>query len=131
MNNPKMLKIVIAVLAIALIMSLLLFGRALRHKSPWESEAVELANFKGSERALCDFQAGKLRLFVLGDASETDTYSGSNDGPFEIWIPQYFPPRGPAHRISMERWIEVYNHQMRDMHDYPEKFMTMTNTNRP
>jgi hypothetical protein len=131
MNNPKILKIVIAVLAIALVTSLLLFGRALRHKSPWESEAVELANFKGSERALCDFQAGKLRLFVLGAVSESDTYSGSNDGPFEIWIPQYFPPRGSVHRLSMERWIAIYNHQMRSMHDHPENFVTTTNTNRP
>lgn len=131
MNNPKALKIVIAVLAIALITSLLLFGRALRHKSPWEAEAVELANFKGSERALCDFQAGKLRLFVLEGASESDTYSGSNDGPFEIWIPQYYPPRGSANRSSMERWIAVYDHQMRYMHDHPEKFATTTKANSP
>ena len=125
--KPKILIVVIAILAISLCASLFCLSRAVREKTRWQWEAVELANFKGSERALCDFRAGELRLFVLGGESRKDTYTGTNDGPFEVWIPQYYPPRGSANLSSMERWIAVYDHQMRYMRDHPDKYLETTN----
>jgi len=42
--------------------------------------------------------------------------SGGHDGPFEIWIPQYFPSISKASQSAKKRYVEVYNMQMRFMH---------------
>jgi hypothetical protein len=131
MNNPKILKLVIALLVVALLTSLFFWHRARRENSRWQWQVMELGAYKGSARAIHDFQAGQLRLFALGGGSDSDRYSGTNDGAFEVWIPQYYPPLGSPHRFAMERWIAIYNHQMQSMHRDPKKYLTTTNTNSP
>jgi hypothetical protein len=127
MNNPKALKAVITVLAIALLTSLGFLGRALWRNYWWEQEAYGLTGMVATEQAMDDFRQGRLRLRVLHGENEGLRYSGSNDGPFEIWIPQFYPSLGYPHRVSIEQQVEFYNRKMRYMHEHPEKFVTATN----
>src|SRR2546422_10986187 len=128
MNNPRALKVVIAVLTIALLTSLGFLGRALWRNYWWEQEAYGLAGMVATKQAMEDFRQGRLRLHVLLGENEHLRYSGSNDGPFEIWIPHFYPSLGYPHRFSTEQQIEFYNRKMRYMHEHPEKFVAQTNT---
>jgi hypothetical protein len=132
MNNPRALKFVIAVLAIALVSSLVLLGRALWRNYWREQEAYGLAGMVATKRAMEkqameDFRQGRLRLRVLQGENERLRYSGSNDGPFEIWVSSFYPSLGYPHRISTEQQVEFYNRKMRYMHEHPERFTASTN----
>jgi hypothetical protein len=96
----------------------------------WEMQVYGLAGYEGSTRARQDFQAGKLRLFVLAGERSDDKFSGTNDGPFEVWYPQFYPQYYPF-RYSTEQMVKFYNDKMRYMHRYPEKFVSATNTTTP
>ena len=75
-----------------------------------------------SRRALDDFRDGHLRLYTLGGENEKAKYTGTNDGPFEIWVPHFYPSLGRAHRYSTEQFIEFYNRKMRYMQTHPSEF---------
>ncbi len=130
MNNPKTLKVVIAVLVVALFTSLGFLARALWRDSWWKMEVYGLAGYEGSTRALHDFRDGKLRLFVIAGERSNDKFSGTNDGPFQVWYPQYYTELYPM-RYSIEQQVEFYNRKMRYMHEHPEKFLTTTNIIKP
>ena len=124
----KLLKILVAVLLISLITSLAFLGRALWRNYWWAWEVYGLSAMAATKEAMYDFQQGKLRLRVLQGENENLRYSGSNDGPFEIWIASFYPALGYPHSFSTERQVEAYNRKMRYMHEHPEKFVPQTNT---
>jgi hypothetical protein len=119
---------VIAVLTIALLTSLGFLGQALWRNYWWELEAYGLAGMVASRQAMDDFREGNLRLRVLQGENDRLRYSGSNDGPFEIWISPFYPSFGYSHRVSTEQQIRFYNRKMRYMHEHPERFVAQTNT---
>jgi hypothetical protein len=88
----------------------------------WRDQVYGSEGNVASERALGDFRAGHLRLYCLGGENESAKYTGINDGPFEMWIPQFYPSLGRAHRYSTEQFIEFYNRKMHYMYLNPEKF---------
>ena len=128
MNNPRALKTVIAALTVALVTSLGFLGRALWRNYWWEEETYGLAGMVAASQAMDDYRHGRLRLRVLQGENERQRYSGSNDGRFEIWIPQFNPSLGYPHRFSTEQQTQFYNRKMRYMHEHPDKFKAMTNT---
>jgi hypothetical protein len=136
MNNPRTLKVAILVLIVALFTSLGFLAHALWRNSMWEQQmflweqqVYGLAGYEGGTRALHDFRAGKLRLYVISGERDHEKYSGTNDGPFEVWYPQYFPEYY-AFRYPVEVKVSFYNDKMRYMHDHSDKFLTITNTTR-
>jgi len=135
MNNPRALKVVIAILTIALLTSLGFLGRALWRNYWWELETEGLNGMVATKQAMEDFRQGRLRLRAIQGENERLRYSGSNDDPFEIWIPPFFPSLGYPHRVSTEQEGKFYNSKMRYMHEHPEKFAAATNAeaqkNRP
>ena len=89
----------------------------------WRDQLFASEGAVASRQALDDFRAGHLRLYTLGGECEKAKFSGTNDGPFEIWIPQYFPSLGTAHRYSTEQFVEFYNRKMKYMHEHPDEFL--------
>ena len=130
MNNPKTLKVVIVILLVALFTSLGFLARGLWRDYFWKMEVYGLAGYEGTERAMHDFRNGKLRLFVIAGERGDDKFSGTNDGPFQVWFPQYYTGLYPM-RYSFEQQVEFYNRKMRYMHEHPEKFLSSTNINKP
>lgn len=126
-NNPKILKIAIAIIVVALFTSLGFLARALWLNSVWKAEVNALAGYEGGERASPDYRDGKLRLFVISGERDDDKFSGTNDGLFEIWFPQYYPKLYPL-RYSEEEMVEAYNNRMKSMNEHLEKFQATTNT---
>ena len=65
-----------------------------------------------------DFQAGKIKLFIISDACPKDKYSGTNDDPFEIWTAEcvssssFYPDQ-----YSEEQRVITYNRHMRSKHE--------------
>jgi hypothetical protein len=88
----------------------------------WRDQVYGAKGALASRQALDDFQHGRLRLFQLRGESEAAKYTGTNDGPFEVWIAQFYPSLGPAHRYASEQFIEFYNRKMRYMQTHPERF---------
>ncbi|MEI6392581.1 MAG: hypothetical protein WCT12_15930 [Verrucomicrobiota bacterium] len=127
MNNPRALKIVIALLAVALCTSLGFLARALLTNFTWKLQVDSLAGYEGSTRATHDFQSGKVRLFVISGRRPDDEFSGTNDGPFQVWFPQYFSEI-PTFRYAAETMVAAYNNRMRYMHEHPERYPVSTNT---
>jgi len=127
MKNPAALKILSAVLIIALLTSLGFLAHAIWTNFWWEQEVYGLAGYQGATRARHDFQSGRLRLFVIAGERNDDRFSGTNEGPFEIWFPQYYPKPFPM-RYSVEQMVHIYNEKMRYMHDHPDKFLSTTNS---
>jgi hypothetical protein len=126
MNNPTILKVVIVILALAFAGSASYLVYQRWEDLMWKEEVYGLAGYMGATRALHDFHEGKLRLFVISGERSDDKYSGINDGPFEIWYPQYFPSVYPM-RYSTEQMVQFYDDKMRYMQKHPEKFLETTN----
>ena len=89
-------------------------------------EVQTLADYEGATRAGHDFRTGRLRLFAIAGERNEDKFSGSNDGPFEIWNPQHYPEYYPF-RYSTEVMVTNYNGRMRYLHEHPEKALESTN----
>ncbi|HTY86559.1 MAG TPA: hypothetical protein VMB80_03765 [Candidatus Acidoferrum sp.] len=98
------------------------------HMGGWRDEVYELVGVTASTQAMDDYQEGHLRLYTLGGESEKPKYTGTNDGPFEVWIPQFYPSLGHAHRYATEQFIEFYNRKMHYMNAHPDKFMRKSET---
>ncbi len=126
MNNPKLLRIVTAVLAVALCISLGFLARALSDNFAWKLQVKNLAQYEGVTVARQDFQAGRLRLFVVAGRREVDEFSGTNDGPFDVWFSSYFPEI-PAYRCAAETRVAAYDTKMRFWQQHPERLPGNTN----
>jgi hypothetical protein len=124
-NNSQTLKAIIAVLVIGLITFLGLWIHSqLWQNSNWKGEINYLANVQGAEEARKDFQAGKLKKIIISDECDEDKFSGTNDGPFQVWIAQYFPQSTYPERYSIEQKIKAYDLVMHSQYKW-----SLTHTN--
>jgi len=129
MNNSKKLKIVAAILAVVVVALLGCLGFAAWQISCWKAEDRQLAHSLGGLTASHDFQAGKLRLYVIAGMHDLPIYTGTNNGRFEIWYYPYFPEEPYPNRFSSQQEVLMYNSVMRlheqNLHYHPS--VTMTN----
>lgn len=124
-DNPKTLKLIIVIVTITLITSLsFLIHSLFWQNSNLKAEVGSLASIQGCEEADKDFQAGRLKVFVISGECHEDRFSGTNDGPFEVWITSYFPSLPQPHRYSTGKKIEAYNFRMRSKYNW-----SLTHTN--
>ena len=88
----------------------------------WVIQVDGLAKFAGTTSAKNDFEAGKLRLFAFSGERAIDTFSGTNNGPYEIWYSQYFTRdlRYQPFRYSKEQMVKGYNEKMKALYEQPE-----------
>jgi len=117
--------VLVGVLSVSLLASLVLAARSywrINGIGGWRDEVYGLVSITATTQAMDDYRAGHLRLYTFGGENEKREYTGTNDGPFEVWIPRYYPLLGRAHRYSTEQFIDFYNRKMRYMHTHPEKF---------
>jgi hypothetical protein len=110
----ELIKVFVVVIAFCTLASF--YVHALWQNYMWKMEVLTLANYEGATRARHDFQAGKLRLFVLGGERDDDKFSGTNEGPFQVWYPQYYPEFYPS-RYSKQQMITAYNERMRKLQE--------------
>jgi hypothetical protein len=125
-SRTAYIAVLIGLLAIALLCNVLLnvWGYLQIYGiGGWRDQVYGLEGVVASDQALDDFREGHLRLYCLGGENEKAKYTGTNDGPFEIWVPQFYPSLGRAHRYSTEQFIEFYNRKMQYMHTHPDKFL--------
>ena len=127
---PRPLGVFVAILIVALLTSLGFLARALFENYVWKMEVENLAWYRGVTHARRDFEAGRLRLFVIAGERRGDVFSGTNDGPFGVWFPQYSPDAYPM-RYSTEQLVEAYNQRMRYMQAHPERYLPGTNAVTP
>jgi hypothetical protein len=124
-DSPKTLKIIIATLTIALITSFgFLIHSQLWQNPNWKDEVGYLADIQGAEEAKRDFAANKLKIFAISGECYEDRFSGTNDGPFEIWTAEYFPSFPYPERYSVEKKVEAYDLCMQSMYKW-----SLTHTN--
>jgi hypothetical protein len=124
-SNSQILKTVIAVLVIGLITFLGLWVHSQFWLNPnWKGEVNYFANVQGAEDAKKDFQASKLKLFVISGECHEDKFAGTNDGPFQVWIAEYFPQSTYPERYSVEQKIKAYNLVMHSQYKW-----SLTHTN--
>jgi hypothetical protein len=64
-----------------------------------------------------DIQDGKLKIFVISGECHEAKYAGTNDGPFEAWTAEYYPPFPWPERYSIEEKIKAYNRHMRSQYE--------------
>jgi hypothetical protein len=118
-------RIIIAGLGIALLGCILLIAWGywqIYGIGGWRDQVYGAKGALASSEALKDFRRGHLRLYQLAGETESSRYTGTNDGPFEVWIAQFYPSLGRAHRYATEQFIEFYNRKMRYMYAHPERF---------
>jgi len=123
--KPRATYVIISVLAILLLSaaSVILWYRwQIYGIAGWRDQLYEAEGSVASRQALSDFREGHLRLYTLGGENEHPKYTGTNEGPFEIWILHFYPALGGAHRYSKEQFIEFYNRKMRYIQAHPDKF---------
>jgi hypothetical protein len=127
MSNPKTLKVVIAILVIAFLALFAFLADSLWQNFWWKKEVAGLAYYRGAERADHDFHDGKIRLFVISGERDDDVYSGTNEGPFQIWLPQYYPILYSS-RYSTEQMVSAYNKTMKLNQNAAAKSLASTNS---
>jgi hypothetical protein len=88
----------------------------------WRDQVYGSTGALASRQALDDFRQGRLRLYQLAGESNAAKYTGTNEGPFEVWVADFYPSLGRAHRYAKEQFVEFYNRKMRYMHEHPERF---------
>jgi hypothetical protein len=124
-NNARTLKMIVAVLTIALLTLLgFLFHSQFWQNSNWKGEVSYLSNLQGAEEAKKDFEAGKLKVLVISGECHEDKFSGTNDGPFELWTAEYYPSLPWSYRYSTEEKIKSYNIVMQSKYKW-----SLTHTN--
>ena len=124
--KPRVLYVVSGFLAVALLGSAVLLAWGYWQVygiGGWRDQLYASEGAVASRQALDDFRAGHLRLYTLGGESERAKFTGTNDGPFEVWTPHFYPSLGVAHRYATEQFIEFYNRKMKYMHEHPKEFL--------
>jgi hypothetical protein len=127
MSNPKTLKVVIAILVIAFLALFAFLADSLWQNFWWKKEVAGLAYYRGAERADHDFHDGKIRLFVISGERDDYVYSGTNEGPFQIWLPQYYP-HPYSSRYSTEQMVWAYNETIKLDQNAAAKSLASTNS---
>lgn len=130
MNNPRTLKIVVTALVVAFCVAVGLLARAIADNFSWRLQVENLAQWEGATVARQDFESGRLRLFVISGKRDEDRFSGTNEGPFEVWYSSYFPEIR-AFRCAAETRVATYNAKMRYMQQHPDRYLERTNTTIP
>jgi hypothetical protein len=130
MNNPKSLKLIIAVLTIALFASLGFIRYAMLQIDEWKNQLRGEAQVRGLQAAESDYQAGKHRLYVIAGISDQIKYSGTNDGPYEIWNPPWEPEPYTVRFVIETKWA-AYNEHMRNMVEHHWEILPATNIPAP
>ena len=124
-NNPQTLKKIVTVLTIALVVSFVaLIYSALWKNENWKAQVNSLAQDQGYYEAKEDFKAGKLKKLVISGDREEDKFSGTNDGPFEIWNQMYMSSWPYPDRYSIEMEVKGYNLGMQSKYKW-----SLTHTN--
>ncbi len=117
-DSPKILKLIIASLSVALIgVSGWLFHSQFWQNSNWQGETGSLAGEVGYLEADKDFYAGKRHVFTIAGECPEDRFSGTNDGPFAVWNPSFDPTWPYPSRYAIEKQIESYNRHMRSIYE--------------
>jgi len=93
----------------------------------WRDTVQLKASMQATLLALNDYEAGILRIYTIQGQREARAFTGTHDGPFEVWAEQYYPSLGPAHRLSTEECVKAYNNKMRYMYDHPDRWSRPTN----
>jgi hypothetical protein len=119
MKRRRTPDVVVAILLIALLTCAHFLIRELILNFEWKLKVFELATIQGSNEARRDFESKKLRLLVIAGNRDEERFSGTNDGPYEVWFPAYSPEL-PAFRYGTEIMVDSYNYQMRWLHDRAE-----------
>ena len=119
-------KIIIALLLAALLASLAWSGYECWQNYFWKQSVRGLACYWGSARAERDFHEGKVRLFIIAGEHQSDIYSGTNDGLFQIWFPQYYSSPDSL-RESAECMAAMYNSNMKSLCSHPAQTNAATN----
>jgi hypothetical protein len=88
----------------------------------WRDQVYGLIGRSATVRAMDDFKQGHLRIYVFGGDNELHRYTGTNEGPFEIWIPPFSSEFASPERYATEQFIIFYNRKMRYMHTRPDRF---------
>jgi len=123
MATMRTLKISIACLCVALVVSAFYLSRAYRPvygAGGWRDQVSALSETLASQQAVDDFCAGELRLLKLNGRNDRLRFSGQYDGVYQLWTPRYHPETGVAHRFQREEYVWAYNRKMRYMYDHPD-----------
>jgi hypothetical protein len=108
MRSSKAIRIAVALLSLGLICAVGFLVHAVRQNAAWEANIHELAGYKGVHRAMTDFDAGRLRIYVLSGRNLEDKFTGTNEGPFEVWISHCFPEEPYPARFALEKGVSSY-----------------------
>lgn len=112
-TNPRILKLALAVTLILLLVTLHYklhsdFSEYPRMKNDIES----LAETAGGLRAEKDFDFGMLRKFVFSGSNSVDKFTGTNSGPYQIWISRYNPRPYEVSDFAIGWELYGYNQMM-------------------
>ena len=127
MNDPRIFKAVIALLAAGLIISIGFSVFEFRLRGLWQDTAAHLVVNAAAMRATLDYEAGKRELHVIEGERDYDLHTGRHDGPFEILAVRYRPSFMEPRYIT-ENALEGYNARMRAMHARSTLLSSVTNT---
>jgi hypothetical protein len=119
-------KVIIALLVVALLITIGVVVYERWQNYWWKDEVSMLAFGYGGTSAELDFREGKIRLFIFSGERKDNIYSGTNDGPFQIWFSQYDSDR--SWRYGRERFVDGYNNHMEFMQSRAPQAVNRTNS---
>jgi len=135
MNNSGKARITVGALAITIIVLIGLLVHSLIQMAESKDQIGDLkeqvytfGSQVGEMQASRDFRDGKLRLYVIEGERPFERYSGTNDGPFEVWFPANDRIYVGHFGYAVEVMVSAYNDRMRYMQRHPTKFLNTTNT---
>jgi len=133
MESPKRLKIAVAVLGIALLVTVGLLAWTFWQLHVWRQTVDNLSEEDGYWWAVASSHAPTLRVYQM-DVRVAETkgmpiFSGRRDGPFEVWLyPDYTELSGPS-RYANRKTIDMFDIETRYI--YSNKVAGRTPLSRP
>ena len=118
MESLKKMKIAVAVLGIALLVSLGVLAWMLLQIRIWRDTVDSVADQAGGQWALACFRADKFMIYKM-DVGTAETngmpiFSGQRDGLFEVWLWPDYPELSMQSRYAQRKVMEAFNSSMRD-----------------
>jgi hypothetical protein len=120
MDERKIWPCVAIGFAVAFMVSLVFAWHLESEKNDWKDVALGDEASTGIEQAIQDFQARRIRLYVISGQNNIPKYSGTNSGPFQIWFPVWYAKPNPV-RIAIEQKLNFYNKKMVELYTNREK----------